>query len=161
MQLSDEGQLEEKGQLLAQLGGVDVEIAMRVLRKHKGDMERAADAILEGDRGETSVWESQHRTTPDPKHSDGRSTAIAPHPSSSVIDLTVEPEDVSRAMELSLQDNNSGAGPQFRRTDRAPHPEWQMVPSNVMCRFLNEFDLGLHTYRQLLGARCGCFVDSS
>lgn len=135
MQLSDEGQLEEKLQLLAQLGSVDIEIAKRVLRKHKGDMERAADAILEGDRGEANVWESQHRTTPDPKHSDGRSTAIAPHPSSSVIDLTGEQDDFSQAVQMSLQDNESGPGTQFRRTDRAPHPEWQMVRSNVMCRF--------------------------
>ena len=142
MQLSNEGQLDEKLQLLAQLGSVDLQIAKRVLRKHKGDMERAADAILEGDRGEANVWESQHRTTPDPKHSDGRSTAIAPHPSSSVIDLTGEQEDLSQAMQMSLQDNESGLGAQFRRTDRLPHPDWQMVRSNVMCRFLNEFDLG-------------------
>jgi hypothetical protein len=133
MQLLEEEQLEEKGQLLAQIGGVDVEVAKRVLRKHKGDMERAADAILEGDRGEPNAWESQHRTTPDPKYSDGRSTAIAPHPSSSMIDLTGEQEEeISRAIQMSLQDSESGNGTQFRRTDRAPHPEWQMVRSNVI-----------------------------
>ena len=143
MQL-EEPELEEKGQLLAQLGDVEVEVAKRVLRKHKGDMERAADAILEGDRGETSVWESQHRTTPDPKHSDGQSTAIVPHPSASVIDLTGDgEEEMSRAIQMSLQDDESvtGTGTQFRRTDRAPHPEWQMVRSNVMCRSLYEIRL--------------------
>jgi len=131
MQLSED-QLEENGQLLAQIGDVDVEIAKRVLRKHKGDMARAADAILEGDRGEPNVWDSQHRTTPDPQHTEGRSTAIAPHPSSSVIDLTRDSEEeISRAIQLSLH-----AGTQFKATDRAPHPEWQMVRSNVMCRSL-------------------------
>src|SRR5260221_14447377 len=138
MQLSED-QLEENGQLLAQRGDVDVEIAKLVLQKHKGDMARAADAILEGDRGETNVWDSQHRTTPDPQHSEGRSTAIAPHPSSSVIDLTRDSEEeISRAIQLSLHDNESPAGTQFKATDRAPHPDWQMVRSNVMCRSLYE-----------------------
>ena len=139
MQLAEEEQLEEKGQLLAQLGDVDVEVAKRVLLKHKGDMERAADAILEGDRGEANAWESQHRTTPDPQYTEGRSTAIAPHPSSSVIDLTGDQEeDISRAIQISLQDNEPATGTQFRPTDRAPHPDWQMVRSNVMCRSLYE-----------------------
>ncbi len=120
-------------ELLAQIGNVDRQTARRILRKHKGDMEKAADALLAGDRGETSVWESQHRTTPEPRYADGKTTAIAPHPSSSVIDLTGDTEEeLSRAIQLSMQDDTSG--PHFRPTDRAPHPDWQMVRSNVMCR---------------------------
>lgn len=116
---------------LAQIGNVDRQTARRILRKHKGDMEKAVDALLAGDRGETTVWESQHRTTPEPRYSDSRTAAVASHPSSSVIDLTGDTEEeLSRAIQLSMQDDTSG--PHFRPTDRAPHPDWQMVRSNVM-----------------------------
>jgi hypothetical protein len=134
MQLTTEKEQQDASQeeLLAQIGNVDRQTARRILRKHKGDMEKAVDALLAGDRGETSVWESQHRTTPEPRYTDGKTTAIAPHPSSSVIDLTGDTEEeLSRAIQLSMQDDTSGT--HFRPTDRAPHPYWQMV-SNVMCR---------------------------
>jgi len=132
MQLSSEEENVEvtNGELLAQIGNIDTQTARKVLRKHRGDMEKAVDALLAGDRGETSVWESKHRTTPEPKYSDGRSTAIAPHPSSSVIDLTEDvEEDLSRAIQMSMQD---GSGVQFGPSERAPHPDWQMVRSNVI-----------------------------
>jgi hypothetical protein len=136
MQLTAEKEQQDASQEehLAQIGNVDRQTARRILRKHKGDMEKAVDALLAGDRGET-VWESQHRTTPEPRYTDGKTTAIAPHPSSSVIDLTGDTEEeLSRAIQLSMQDDTSG--PHFRPTDRAPHPDWQMVRSNVMCRSL-------------------------
>jgi len=137
MQLTAEKEQQDASQeeLLAQIGNVDRQTARRILRKHKGDMEKAVDALLAGDRGEASVWESQHRTTPEPRYTDGKTTAIAPHPSSSVIDLTGDTEEeLSRAIQLSMQDDTSGT--HFRPTDRAPHPDWQMVRSNVMCRLL-------------------------
>jgi len=141
MQLTpEEESLEQSnGELLAAIGNVDSQTARKVLRKHKGDMEKAADALLAGDRGEASVWESQHRTTPEPMYTDSRSTgkststAIAPHPSSSVIDLTGDGEDdINRAIQMSMQDDNSRpSAPKFGPSERAPHPEWQMVRSNA------------------------------
>ena len=94
---------------LAQLGDVDIDTARRLLSKHKGDMEKAVDALLSGDRGEPNAWDSHHRTSPDPAYADGRSTAVAPHPSSTVIDLTEDNEndDLSRAIQMSMQDTTS------------------------------------------------------
>ena len=44
------------------------------------------------------------------------------------IDLTSEDdEDMKKAMQASLEDQ----GPTFRPSDRAPHPDWAVVPSNV------------------------------
>ena len=48
---------EEKISLLTSLmGDGDPEIARRVLRKHNGDMQKAATAILEGDTGVEEPW---------------------------------------------------------------------------------------------------------
>ena len=141
MQLTKEQELQEQSNIdmLAAVGNVDAPTARKVLRKYKGDMEKAVDALLAGDRGESTVWDSQHRTTPEPMYTDGKgsvkstSTAIAPHPSSSVIDLTGDgDDDISRAIQMSMQDENSRAPvAQFGPSERAPHPEWQMVRSNV------------------------------
>ena len=117
--------------------GVDASIARRVLRKHKGDITKAVDALLAGDRAQ--VWESKHRTTPEPAYGEAMDTTTAVIPltatipsSSSVIDLTGDEDDMTRAIQMSIQDS-SQTGPQFGPSDRAPHPDWQMVRSNVMC----------------------------
>ncbi|KAF9531048.1 hypothetical protein CPB83DRAFT_849241 [Crepidotus variabilis] len=124
MQLSDEANAE----LLAQIGDIDVEAARRLLHKYKGDMQKAVDALLAGDKGYEEPWEGQHRTTPEPSLTDGKSTAVAPHASSSVIDLSGD-DDLSRALQMSMQDSSTPA--QFKPTERAPHPEWQVVLSNA------------------------------
>ena len=117
--------------------GVDPSIARRVLRKHKGDIQKAVDALLAGDRG-SNVWESKHRTTPEPAYGEAMDTSTAVIPltaavpsSSSVIDLTGDEDDMSRAIQMSIQESSQTA-PQFGPSDRAPHPDWQMVRSNVM-----------------------------
>ncbi|KAJ3504703.1 hypothetical protein NLJ89_g7798 [Agrocybe chaxingu] len=110
----------ENSDLLASIGNVDAQIARRVLRKHRGDMEKAVDAILAGDRG-AEAWETQHRTTPEPMYTDGATpvhqiTQLRRHRQSSV---------------------------HFGPTDRAPHPEWQMVPSNAPVGGVSAEDRGL------------------
>lgn len=134
MQLtSDE---EANGNLLASITSVDVEVARRVLRKHKGDMEKAADALFAGDMATEVQWDVQRRTTPDPMYTDGLNTDThtpapsIPLASSSVIDLTADDDDMTRAIQMSMESSQSI--PQFGPSERAPHPEWQMVRSNVM-----------------------------
>ncbi|KDR77055.1 hypothetical protein GALMADRAFT_155717 [Galerina marginata CBS 339.88] len=140
MQLTPEQEQAEKdnGDLLASIANVDGEIARRVLRKHNGDMEKAADALFAGDRAE--VWETKHRTTPEQMYLDGRNNnstsslpALAPLPSTSVIDLTADDDDINRAIQMSMQESSqqTQSQPHFGPSERAPHPEWQMVRSNA------------------------------
>jgi hypothetical protein len=42
--------------LTSMMGDGDPEIARRVLRKHNGDMQKAATSILEGDIGAEDPW---------------------------------------------------------------------------------------------------------
>lgn len=119
--------------LLAMMGGdVAADQALRVLRKYNGNVQKAADAILGGDRGEglDATW--SHLSQTSQETTEPKSTAIAPHvpqSSSSVIDLTNDDDEISRALQLSLETSQSEAT--FRPSDRAPDPAWQMVPSNV------------------------------
>ncbi|KAF8902552.1 hypothetical protein CPB84DRAFT_1775662 [Gymnopilus junonius] len=136
MQLTTEQeQLErDNGEFLATITNVHSDIAIKALRKHNGDMEKAADALLDGYRGED--WETKHRTTPEPTHSDGLTTstssANAALPSASVIDLTNDDDDMTRAIQMSMETSSqTQTQPHFGPTDRAPHPEWQMVRSNA------------------------------
>jgi Ubiquitin interaction motif len=129
-------------ELLAGMMGGDFELedARRVLRKHKGNVQKAADAILGGDRGEdTSTWWHRNpaQTSNESIHADpttSSSVSQAPQASSSkVIDLTAsDDEDMSRALQMSME--TTAPEPTFGPSDRAPHPEWQMVPSNVSIR---------------------------
>jgi hypothetical protein len=120
-------------ELLAGMMGGDfgLEEARRVLRKHKGNVQKAAEAILSGDRGE-DVWNdsqtSQDTIHADPASSSGVSQATQAS-SSTVIDLTSDEDEMSRALQMSME--TSPPEPTFGPSDRAPHPEWQMVPSNV------------------------------
>ncbi|KIM41364.1 hypothetical protein M413DRAFT_147301 [Hebeloma cylindrosporum] len=136
MQLTSESEQVENEQVdlcISIVPGVDASIARRVLRKHKGDIQKAVDALLAGDRG-SNVWESKHRTTPEPFYVEPMETTTAVIPltataPSSVIDLTGDEDDMTRALQMSMQES-SQAVPQFGPSDRAPHPEWQMVRSN-------------------------------
>ena len=133
MQLtSEQEQAEtEKGNYLASFVNVELHIAKRMLRRHNGDVAKAADAILTGDPGADS-WDSQRRTTPDPLYSqDGLDTAtptvssmVTPVPSSSVIDLTTDDEELTRAIQMSMEDSPQAA-PKFTPSQRAPNPDWQ------------------------------------
>lgn len=142
MQLTGEQEEIEKNNVdhLASIANVDVQVARRVFRKHKGDMEKAVDALLAGDVGQEvglTAWDGQRRNTPEPLYGAelSREQLTVPHsnaplPSSSVIDLTVDDDEMARALELSMQESSQTL-PQFGPSERAPHPEWQMVRADV------------------------------
>jgi hypothetical protein len=151
--------------LTSMMGNGDPDIARRVLRKHNGDVHKAATSILEGDTGAEDSWPTNFGnqvdvpasvtgpTTPPRKQNDIHSpmqtlrTLIASKPErdKSIIDLTGDEEnsELRRALEASL--STSAYGPpasQFRPSERAPDPNWAMVPSNVCfswfhCRVVN------------------------
>lgn len=136
--LPAEEQERENGDLLASIGNVPSDVARRVLRKHKGDMEKAADAILAGDTGEEEeeIWTNPGRNTPDPGWNPvavakSPTPRVTPVPSTSVIDLTKEDHsgEYTRAIQLSMDTSQTGV--RFGPSERAPNPDWQMVPSNV------------------------------
>jgi hypothetical protein len=52
----DVGEEENVTFLMSMMGHGDPEIARRVLRKHNGDVQRAATSILEGDTGAEDPW---------------------------------------------------------------------------------------------------------
>ena len=146
MQLTSEQEKQEteNSNYLASVVNVDSHIARRMLRKHNGDVAKAADAILTGDSA-VDIWDSQRRTTPDPMYSDGLDTTtptassiVTPIPSSSVIDLTADDDELTRAIQMSMEDS-AQIGPKFTPSERAPHPDWQMVRSNVMYNFSATF----------------------
>lgn len=127
---------QEKVDHLASIIQVSPELARKALRKHKGDLEKAADALLAGYTGmeeNTVVWDKQRRNTPEPSSSNAvtlhvpsasNNTSV---PSNNVIDLTGD-DDMTRALQMSIEDSSLSG-------DRAPKPDWQTVPTynNVMC----------------------------
>ena len=140
--------------LTSMMGNGDPEIARRVLRKHNGDVNKAATSILEGDTGAEESWPTDYSNLVDvPASVTGPSTpprkqshtiplvrtlitfiASKPERDKSIIDLTGDEEksELRRALEASL--STSAYGPsttQFRPSQRAPDPNWAMVPSNV------------------------------
>ncbi|KAM6501179.1 hypothetical protein JOM56_004193 [Amanita muscaria] len=131
MQPSAEEQAEQANAhiLAAMMGGnleEDMEIARKVLRKHNGNIEKAADAILQGDKGE-DLWQSFSA-----QNTGGRTNSpaqIPPAPSSRVIDLTADDDEMSRALQLSMETPQNQV--RFGPSDRAPDPAWQMVSSNL------------------------------
>jgi hypothetical protein len=132
----EERQESDDVELLAGMMGGDfgLEEARRVLRKHKGNVQKAAEAILMGDRGEevSASWNTS-QTSQDTVHADSASSSGVSQAnqasSSTVIDLTSDDDDMSRALQMSME--TISPEPTFRPTDRAPNPDWQMVPSNV------------------------------
>jgi hypothetical protein len=133
--MQEEQQEREGVELLSAMMGGDVaaDQALRVLRKHQGNVQKAAEAMLGGDRGEDlgSAWTLQ--ASQETAYTEPKSTAVAPHvplgSSSTVIDLTNDDDDISRALQMSLE--TSQGETTFGPSDRAPDPAWQMVPSNV------------------------------
>ncbi|KAH8083351.1 hypothetical protein BXZ70DRAFT_958549 [Cristinia sonorae] len=90
--------------------------ALRVLRASGGDLEKAIGAMLEENAAADSIVP---RTPPPSKPERGTPP---------IIDLTGDnDEDISRALAASLQDMEST----LRPSDRAPDPNWAVVPSNV------------------------------
>ncbi|KAF5325531.1 hypothetical protein D9619_009876 [Psilocybe cf. subviscida] len=130
MQITNEDEIERSnGEFLASMAAVEVDTAIRVLRKHNGNMEKAADALLAGDTGQEEVlgvW----KTTTVTQHSERRN--VTPEPTANaqppVIDLTGDEDaEMNRAIEMSM----SQTLPEFKPSERAPHPEWAMAPVGV------------------------------
>lgn len=123
--------------LTSMMGDGDPEIARRVLRKHNGDIHKAATSILEGDTGAEDSWPTNFANLVDvPASVTNPSTPppSKPERDKSIIDLTGDEEnsELRRALVASL--SPSAYGPdttQFRPSQRAPDPNWAMVPSNV------------------------------
>lgn len=131
--------------LVAVMGGeLSPEVALTVLRANHGDVEKAALAFLEGDfskpqqAAEAGMSGSGPRTPPREcvslhltlrRKVDTVTIASKPENSHSVIDLTADDEDkeLSRALAASLEDQ----APHFGPSNRAPDPNWAVVPSNV------------------------------
>ena len=127
----DEQKEKEDGELLVSMMGDDLDpaVAQRVLRKYNGDLQRAAEAILSGERAEETYWPA----------SSGSEQTIPT--SSSVIDLTGE-DEYRQGRPLTREKSESSATRtraepptnrtiKFAPTDRAPDPNWQLVPANV------------------------------
>lgn len=140
--------------LTSMMGVLDPEIARRVLRKHNGDVQKAATSILEGDTGAEDSWPSDfgnlvdvpatvaNPSTPPRKQNDDIPPvrplivliASKPEREKSVIDLTGDDEssELRRALKASLSPSAYGpSASQLRPSQRAPDPNWAMVPSNV------------------------------
>jgi hypothetical protein len=124
--LLDQGNIDFLASMMG--GDLDREVARKVLWKHNGNLEKAADAILQGDRGE-DMWLSAVST-----HNTGSTISpsqIPPAPTTRTIDLT-EDEDMNRAFQLSMESmDTSTSEVRFGPSDRAPDPAWQMVSSNA------------------------------
>jgi hypothetical protein len=100
---------------------------LRVYRKNKGNVDRTADAILNGDRAEDYNWEDTQSSAP-PGYSQS-TQQIGPQPlkpSTTVIDLTGSDEELQRAMAMSLETE-----PTFGPSNRPSDLNWAMVPTNV------------------------------
>lgn len=116
--------------ILAGMMGVDNDQARRVLRKYKGDVEKAADAMLSGDQGDESpsLWQPSGESSQDPGYVDSFRDAthtVAQPPALNVIDLTGDDND--RALKLTQAQSDIKFGP----SERAPDPGWQVVTTNV------------------------------
>ncbi|GLB39769.1 putative ubiquitin carboxyl-terminal hydrolase [Lyophyllum shimeji] len=113
-------------------GGFGGDEARRVLRKHGGDVQKAADAILSGDLGkeEVSTWQNTVHSSQDVGYTDIPSSSsisqVNQASSSAVIDLT-EGNDSTRSWQLGQAQNEIKFGP----SERAPDPSWQMVTTNT------------------------------
>ncbi|KAG2007243.1 hypothetical protein CC2G_014954 [Coprinopsis cinerea AmutBmut pab1-1] len=111
-------------ELLCSLAAVDTETARRVFHKHGGDMNKAAEALLGGDKGEDH-WSTQvqRHNTPESSYYEnapGPPIQVTPAPAGSEIDLTGESDPYQTIPAAS-----------FGPSNRAPDPNWQMVPSNL------------------------------
>ncbi|KAJ3567931.1 hypothetical protein NP233_g6045 [Leucocoprinus birnbaumii] len=101
--------------------------ALGVFRKHKGNVERAADAIINGDRGEDYNWDGSQSTAPPGYLQSTQQIGLQPlKPSNSgVIDLTGSDDELNRAMAMSLETETT-----FGPSNRPPDSNWAMVPTD-------------------------------
>ncbi|KAF6751685.1 hypothetical protein DFP72DRAFT_906842 [Ephemerocybe angulata] len=115
-------------QTLCTIGDVDVEVAKRLLQKHDGNIEKAADALLAGDKGEPAAQPGSSTTWPQRTNTPEYGYNEADVPS-----ITIGPQlpGASRSLVDLTESSGADAGPKFGPSNRAPNPDWQMVPSNM------------------------------
>ncbi|KAI0718526.1 hypothetical protein C8T65DRAFT_638279 [Cerioporus squamosus] len=119
--------------LSAMMGGnLDELHALTLLRKYNNNLEKAASALLEGDTGaDDPMYADLPRLEPinAPVIGPGPRTPPPSRPEKGVIDLTKDDdEELARALRASLEDQGTT---QFGPSERAPDPNWAVVPSNV------------------------------
>ncbi|KAJ6587377.1 hypothetical protein B0H10DRAFT_2093935, partial [Mycena sp. CBHHK59/15] len=115
------GQEQTDAEMLVDITGTNMDQALRMLRKHKGDVSKAADAMLNGeDDSRTTEDEiARYKQTYAHLFQDGKSSGVdAPLPAScsNIIDLT--------------GDDNVRTDTNFRVSNRSPDPSWQLVTTN-------------------------------
>ncbi|KAL1939454.1 hypothetical protein VTO73DRAFT_10010 [Trametes versicolor] len=112
-------------------GSLDPAHALRLLRKHNNNLEKAASALLEGDNGENDSGPFADLPALEPLDTAtiGPRTPPPSRPEKAVIDLTKDDGDdeLARALKASLEDQSTSFAP----STRAPDPNWAMVPSNA------------------------------
>ncbi|KAI1792356.1 hypothetical protein LXA43DRAFT_1060642 [Ganoderma leucocontextum] len=120
--------------LLGMMGGaMDTGVALALLRRHGGNMDKTAAALLEGDTPDVvdpSIYADLPHLEPLDAPMAGPRTPPPSRPENAVIDLTKDDDDkeLARALQASLEDQGSTT---FGPSNRAPDPNWAMVPSNV------------------------------
>ncbi|OCH87159.1 hypothetical protein OBBRIDRAFT_827877 [Obba rivulosa] len=104
---------------------VHEDVILDLLRFHQGDAEKAASALLEGNFQGAHALPGNTATTSGPRTPPPSKPERPP-----VIDLTGDDEDkeLSRALQASLEESQATT---FGPSNRAPDPNWAMVPSNV------------------------------
>ena len=137
--LPDEIREEETVDMLTGLmgDGFDREVARRILRKYGGDVDKAAGALLEGERGEelmrptpaipnmgggASSWatgptqmQTQTSTSSSQTRLDAPAAALAGRPNTPVIDLTLDDDpDLQRAVQESMNTLHSASQSQMQ-----------------------------------------------
>lgn len=109
-------------------GGIDREIARRVLRKYNGDVDKAASAMFEGERGDELLWATSSQLDIGSQKQLPAPTAVRPN---SPVDLTGDDDgDLQRVMRESM--NTIQPRPVFGPSERPPDPNWAMVPSHTV-----------------------------
>ncbi|KAI0768258.1 hypothetical protein BD413DRAFT_696035 [Trametes elegans] len=113
-------------------GSLDPAQALRLLRKHNNNLEKAASALLEGDTGDDAPGPYADLPNLEPVDNTptvGPRTPPPSRPEKPVIDLTKDDDDkeLARALQASLEDQ----APTFGPSNRPPDPNWAMVPSNA------------------------------
>ncbi|EPQ51958.1 hypothetical protein GLOTRDRAFT_48407 [Gloeophyllum trabeum ATCC 11539] len=110
-------------------GDVDAEVARRLLLKHGNDIQKAAYAMLEGDRAEE--YQAGPRSPPREYRCMCSLTLPASKPEKDVIDLTADEEsEMEAAIKMSMEADLRQHQQQFGPSNRAPDPNWAMVASN-------------------------------
>ncbi|KAI0694109.1 hypothetical protein BC835DRAFT_1406517 [Cytidiella melzeri] len=108
-------------------GACDEDKALTFLRRNGGNVDKTLSALLD------NATDDAPTTSGTTDYSELRAAAagvVAPHTppgKAPVIDLTGDDDELSRALQASLQDQ----GPAFAPSERAPDPNWAVVPSNV------------------------------